>query len=147
VTGLEAAGVKFRSITEEINTGSAGGRLQFHIFGALAEFERSLIRERTLAGLQAARARGRKGGRPSKLSAEDLEVAERLLGASFSAQEVDGCFETMVSRRFLAAAVTSGSSSIGHCSAAEACSIAVLLVDRSICGSQFSSVSVGRFLF
>ena len=58
----------FRSLTEAIDTTTPGGRLIFHIFGALAEFERSIIRERTVAGLDAARARGRTGGRPVVLS-------------------------------------------------------------------------------
>ncbi len=62
---LHKRGCGFRSLTEAIDTTTAGGRLIFHIFGALAEFERSIIRERTIAGLEAARARGRKG-RPSK---------------------------------------------------------------------------------
>ena len=66
VSDLEARGVEFRSLNEAIDTGSAGGKLFFHVFVALAEFERSLIRERTRAGLAAARARGRKGGRPRK---------------------------------------------------------------------------------
>ncbi len=57
-------GIGFRSVTESMDTTTSGGRLIFHIFGALAEFERALIRERTKAGLAAARARGRKGGRP-----------------------------------------------------------------------------------
>lgn len=60
---LENHGVAFKSLTEGIDTGTSGGRLIFHIFGALAEFERELIRERTFAGLAAARARGRLGGR------------------------------------------------------------------------------------
>jgi DNA invertase Pin-like site-specific DNA recombinase len=64
--------IGFRSLTENIDTTSSGGRLIFHVFGALAEFERSIIRERTTAGLAAARARGRVGGRPRSLSAEDL---------------------------------------------------------------------------
>lgn len=64
VTDLDARGIGFRSVTENIDTTTTGGKLVFHIFGALAEFERNLIRERTLAGLAAARARGRKGGRP-----------------------------------------------------------------------------------
>ena len=62
VSDLEARGVAFSSLNEAIDTGSAGGKLIFHVFAALAEFERSLIRERTRAGLAAARARGRKGG-------------------------------------------------------------------------------------
>jgi DNA invertase Pin-like site-specific DNA recombinase len=64
VTDLERREVGFKSLTENIDTTTSGGKLIFHIFGALAEFERSLIRERTLAGLEAARARGRLGGRP-----------------------------------------------------------------------------------
>jgi DNA invertase Pin-like site-specific DNA recombinase len=64
VTGLGERGVGFRSLTEAIDTTTAGGRLVFHIFAALAEFEHALIVERTHAGLAAARARGRKGGRP-----------------------------------------------------------------------------------
>lgn len=63
ISELDAKHVGFRSITEAIDTTTAGGKLVFHIFGALAEFEHTLIRERTLAGLAAARARGRKGGR------------------------------------------------------------------------------------
>jgi DNA invertase Pin-like site-specific DNA recombinase len=64
VTALQARKVGFRSLQESIDTTTSGGKLIFHVFGALAEFERDLIRERTQAGLQAARARGRKGGRP-----------------------------------------------------------------------------------
>lgn len=76
---LETLGVQFRSLTESIDTGTAGGRLTFHIFGAIAEFERALIRERTMAGLQAARARGKKPGRRKSLSADDLKLAETML--------------------------------------------------------------------
>ena len=79
ISDLEARGVGFRSLTEAIDTASAGGKLVFHVFAALAEFERSLIRERTRAGLQAARARGRKGGRPRKLSAEQVRKAKAML--------------------------------------------------------------------
>ena len=67
IGALEERGVGFRSLQEAIDTTTSGGRLIFHIFGALAEFERNLIRERTRAGLAAARARGRKGGRPRAL--------------------------------------------------------------------------------
>ena len=64
VTKLQEQNIAFQSITENIDTSTATGQLVFHIFGALAEFERNLIRERTIAGLDAARARGRLGGRP-----------------------------------------------------------------------------------
>jgi len=64
VTQLEQRGIGFKSLTENIDTTTPGGKLIFHIFGSLAEFERDLIRERTKAGLAAARARGRKGGHP-----------------------------------------------------------------------------------
>lgn len=76
---LHKRGCGFRSLTEAIDTTTAGGRLIFHIFGALAEFERGVIRERTLAGLEAARARGRKGGRPKLMNDESLIVAQALL--------------------------------------------------------------------
>src|SRR5438067_13134795 len=69
VTDLSKRHIGFKSLTESIDTTTSGGKLIFHIFGALAEFERDIIRERTLAGLAAARARGRKGGnRPSPLA-------------------------------------------------------------------------------
>ncbi len=67
LTTLEGRGIGFRSLTEQLDTTTSGGKLIFHVFGALAEFERDLIRERTRAGLAAARARGRRGGRPKKL--------------------------------------------------------------------------------
>jgi DNA invertase Pin-like site-specific DNA recombinase len=66
---MERAGIGFCSLQESINTTTPGGKLVFHIFGALAEFERNLIRERTKSGLDAARARGRKGGRPKAAAA------------------------------------------------------------------------------
>ncbi len=72
-------GIGLRSITESIDTGTSGGKLIFHVFGALAEFERSVIRERTQAGLKAARARGRVGGRPAVLNNTDLAEARALL--------------------------------------------------------------------
>lgn len=76
---LEREGITFESLSEKIDTGSASGKLQFHVFAALAEFERNLIRERTLAGLTAARARGRVGGRPAKLNAKQIREIKTLL--------------------------------------------------------------------
>jgi DNA invertase Pin-like site-specific DNA recombinase len=67
-----------RPLQEAIDTTTPGGRLVFHVFGALAEFERDLIRQRTQAGLAAARARGRLGGRPSALTAEKAKLARRM---------------------------------------------------------------------
>lgn len=79
IQDLNERGVGFRSLTESIDTTSPGGRLVFHIFGALAEFEHDLIRERTKAGLQAARARGRKGGRRPAMSEADVKKAAAML--------------------------------------------------------------------
>ena len=78
VAGLEQRGVGFRSLQESIDTTNSGGKLVFHVFGALAEFERDLIQERTRAGLAAARARGRKGGRPRKLTKAKTQLLYRL---------------------------------------------------------------------
>jgi DNA invertase Pin-like site-specific DNA recombinase len=79
VEQLHERDIGLRSLTEAIDTGTSGGRLVFHVFGALAEFERSMLRERTEAGLRAAKARGRVGGRPRALSADDLIAARALL--------------------------------------------------------------------
>lgn len=78
VQNLADRGVGLRSLQESIDTTSPGGRLIFHVFGALAEFERDLITERTTAGLAAARARGRQGGRPPRLTSEQVRTAKRL---------------------------------------------------------------------
>ena len=79
VEKLEAQNIGLLSLTEAINTTTSGGRLIFHIFASLAEFERSIIRERTTAGLMAAKQNGRVGGRPSVLKEKDLAVAKTLL--------------------------------------------------------------------
>ena len=79
ISDLERDGITFESLGEKIDTGSASGKLQFHVFAALAEFERNLIRERTLAGLSAARARGRVGGRKLKLSDKQIREIKALL--------------------------------------------------------------------
>src|SRR5215218_2760251 len=78
ITQLDDRKIGFRSITENIDTTTSGGKLIFHIFGALAEFERDIIRERTNAGLEAARARGKLGGRPPALSPEKIKLARKL---------------------------------------------------------------------
>ncbi|KIE04087.1 DNA-invertase, partial [Candidatus Jidaibacter acanthamoeba] len=76
---LEKQGIGLCSLAEAIDTTNSGGKLIFYIFGALAEFERSLIRDRTMAGLKAAHLLGRKGGRPPALTQEDLVAARALL--------------------------------------------------------------------
>lgn len=78
VADLETKGIGFRSLNESIDTTTAQGKLIFHIFAALAEFERDLIRERTKSGLAAARARGRKGGRKPSLSPKKIQVARQM---------------------------------------------------------------------
>ena len=87
VNGLEARGVSFRSLTEAIDTTTPGGRLIFHIFGALGQFERDLIRERTRAGLNAAMARGRQGGRKPVVTDEKLRRAQTLVAQGLTVRE------------------------------------------------------------
>ncbi len=89
VQQLREKGLGFRSLQEQIDTTTPGGQLIFHIFGALAEFERALIRERTNAGLAAARSRGRVGGRRPSLSLDQVKMAQQLLKTSdTTAQQV-----------------------------------------------------------
>lgn len=78
INELEEAGIAFQSLQETIDTGTSTGKLIFHIFGALSEFERNLIKERTKAGMEAARARGRQGGRPKKLDKGKRKLAVDL---------------------------------------------------------------------
>ena len=84
---LEARGVGFRSLSESIDTTTSGGRLIFHVFGALGQFERDLIRERTKAGLAAAAARGRKGGRKPVVTAEKLQRAREHIANGLNVRE------------------------------------------------------------
>lgn len=79
VEALEKREIGFRSLTETIDTTTSGGRLVFHIFAGLAEFERSIIRERTRAGLDSAKARGRLGGRPPSMADKDIVAAKAML--------------------------------------------------------------------
>ena len=113
VEALEEQGVDFVSLTENIDTSSAGGKLIFHIFGSLAEFERELIRERVNAGLEAARKRGRTGGRPRVLTADVAETVVALLNAGKSHSQIArtvGISKSSVgrAREYLKAAAASG---------------------------------------
>ena len=78
ITGLAERGIGFRSLQEQVDTTTPGGKLVFHVFAALAEFDRDLIRERTTAGLAAVRARGRQGGRPSVMTGHKARVAQEM---------------------------------------------------------------------
>jgi DNA invertase Pin-like site-specific DNA recombinase len=88
VQELGDRGVAFRSLTENIETESASGRLTFHVFASLAQFEREITKERTLAGLAAARARGQKLGRPAALTPDQVRHAALLVSGGVSAGEV-----------------------------------------------------------
>lgn len=100
ITKLQARGIGFRSLQESIDTTTPGGKLVFHIFGALAEFERELIRERTNAGLKAARARGKKGGRLPVMDEKKIRQARALL-ADPANKIADICAILQVSRATL----------------------------------------------
>ncbi|MFE8585819.1 recombinase family protein [Sphingomonas sp. NCPPB 2930] len=84
---LEQRGIGLRSLTEAVDTATPGGRLLFHIFGALAQFERDLIVERTSAGLRAAEARGRKGGRRPVITPDKLKRARLHIAAGLTVRE------------------------------------------------------------
>lgn len=88
ISALHDRGAHFRSLTDSIDTSSAMGRFFFHVMSALAEMERELIVERTLAGLAAARAKGRTGGRPQALNLQEREQASRLLAQGHSRQQL-----------------------------------------------------------
>lgn len=100
INDLNKKGVHFISVMDSINTGTATGRFTFHLFASLAEFERELISERTMAGLEAARARGRKGGRPLGLSDSAL-VNAKIAKQLYDKKEIpvtDICKQLRISR-------------------------------------------------
>lgn len=111
IAALEARGVGFRSLTEAIDTTTPGGRLIFHVFGALGQFERDLIRERTKAGLASAAARGRKGGRKPVVTNDRLQRARELIDSGLNVREAAGRIK--VSKTALYAALKSGRSASG----------------------------------
>src|SRR4051812_33460847 len=98
VTDFHTRGIGFKSLTEAIDTTTSGGKLVFHIFGALAEFEREIIRERTNAGLSAARARGKTGGRPKALTEKQVQILHQL-AADKNRSVNDICRTLRISRK------------------------------------------------
>jgi DNA invertase Pin-like site-specific DNA recombinase len=112
VTTLESKGIHFISLTEQIDTTTPAGRLLFHLMGSIAQFERDLIRERTLAGLASARARGRQGGRKPKLNKMQIEFAKRLR-ADPDVVIKDACKSLGVSRATFYAVTSQGVTNAG----------------------------------
>src|SRR5512144_3076697 len=104
---LQDRGIGFKSLQEQIDTTTSGGKLVFHVFGALAEFERDLIRERTQAGLDAARARGRFGGRPKALDPRKAAIAQALYNDKTNTI-ADICRTLRISRATLYRSITPG---------------------------------------
>src|SRR5215207_476624 len=107
VTDLQEKGIGFKSLTENIDTTTSGGKLVFHIFGALAEFEREIIRERTQAGLQSARSRGKVGGRPKALTLKEVQIL-RNMAADKSLTVSDICKTLGIGRTTFYRYVTAG---------------------------------------
>lgn len=110
VERLDGEAIGLRSLTEQLDTSSPGGRLVFHVFAAIAEFERDVIRERTRLGLAAARARGRLGGRPRALSPEKIAQAQAMRAQKMTMPAIAGAFGVSVATlyRHLAAANDDG---------------------------------------
>jgi DNA invertase Pin-like site-specific DNA recombinase len=106
-TAIQERGVGFKSLQEQIDTTTSGGKLVFHVFGALAEVERDLIRERTHAGLAAARARGRLGGRPKALDERKAQIAQALYNDKTNSI-ADICRTLRISRATLYRSITPG---------------------------------------
>jgi len=100
INQLHQQRIAFISLQENIDTKSSGGKLIFHIFCALAEFERDIIRERTLAGLESARARGKIGGRPRALDQKKIDIARKLMSDASNSVE-DVCKILRISRATL----------------------------------------------
>lgn len=97
---LDTNGIGFKSLQENMDTTTSGGRLVFHVFAALAEFEKEIIRERTYAGLEAARARGKHGGRPTKMDERKIVMAKNLhRDPQYSIEEI--CKTLKISRSTL----------------------------------------------
>ncbi len=112
IDDLHTREIGFRPLTETIDTTTPAGRLQFHIFGALAEFEREIIRERTRAGLAAARARGRLGGRPSSISPEKLAAAEAMRARHHPMREIAAALGVSRATLYRHLAESNGSASV-----------------------------------
>lgn len=112
VERIERAGAHLVSLTEQIDTGSSAGRMVFHVMGALAQFERDLIRERTKAGLEAAREAGRIGGRPKALTPQQIRQARQLIDSGESPVSVARSFKVGAST--LRAAIARQRAKEGH---------------------------------
>jgi DNA invertase Pin-like site-specific DNA recombinase len=100
VGDLQERGVEFKSLRESLDTTTSGGKLIFHVFASIAEFERDIIRERTMAGLEAARARGRRGGRKRVMDEKKVALASAML-KDHSSSVTDVCEALGVSRATL----------------------------------------------